>query len=418
MITIQFRLKDYKNKPSLVYYRVDGDVRFKAKTHWAVRKEDWLDGDINPKAGAEYDFIRSKIREARNFVEIEINSKYFNLTSDQLRLMIDGKINDSPKSIHYETVSSLVLKYKDRCEKIGYSINRVRFYGEVATAVKKFNDPALETLNKKTMLYFMEGFMTYLIAQGYDNTYTSHFLTAISTTMQFYQTDLHVPKNAVFNARRFSRKSNEPIYFTTEEIMLLNDFKCGISQRQVIDLLVFSAFTGLRHGELYYVSPDSIKQREDIWVLERYSPKENNSNVVPLNDLCMKIINRYRHIDHNVVLRGQKMNCILPVITNIYCNRILHAIMEEIAGPFFENYRSVSHYGVTAKEKVLPRWKALSFHAARHHYAFWLRKRGVSISDVSALLNHKSLATTLNIYKHEDAGVIADRTYKLMVGDR
>src|SRR3990167_3100152 len=102
METIQFRLKDYKNKSSLVNYRVGGDVRFKAKTHWAVRKEDWLDCDINPKAGPEYDFIRSKIMEARNFVEIEINSKYFNLPSAQLKLMIDGKINHSPKSIHYE----------------------------------------------------------------------------------------------------------------------------------------------------------------------------------------------------------------------------------------------------------------------------------------------------------------------------
>ena len=91
--------------------------------------------------------------------------------------------------------------------------------------------------------------------------------------------------------------------------------------------------------------------------------------------------------------------------------------MEAIAGPFFENFRSIVHIGVNAKEIVVPRWKALTFHSARHHYAFWLRYKGVSVSDISVLMNHKSVLTTMRSYKHEDGGIVADRTHKLMVGD-
>ena len=417
MITIQFKLKNYKNKPSLVFYRIQGDIKFKKYTHWVVRKDDWLDGDINPNAGPAYNFIRSKIREARNFVEIEVNSKYFNLPPDQLKILIESKINNLPSEIATDTFSSLIAKYAERCDKIGYSKGRVRFFKDIIREIKGFKDPNLDTMNKQTMRIFMEEFMTYLVGKKFANTYIVHFLSAITSAMRFYKTDLVVSVSNIFNPRQFPQKNSEPAYFTTDEIMLLYNHKCGISQKQVLDMLVFCAFTGLRHGELYYVSSDSLKQRGNLWTLERYSPKENNSNVVPLNDICMGVINKYRYIKHNVIFKGKNMNCILPVSNNYYCNKIAHNVMKEIEGPFLENFRYLIHSGVSVREVVIPRWEALTFHSARHHYAFWLRNKGVSMSDISALLNHKALTTTLNIYKHEDSGVIADRTYKLMVGD-
>jgi site-specific recombinase XerD len=130
------------------------------------------------------------------------------------------------------------------------------------------------------------------------------------------------------------------------------------------DLFLFSCHTGIPYGDMSRLTANDLSVAEDgeVWI-KNVRGKTGVDYEVPLHDLPMQIIERYRDTMPNGRL--------LPM----YDNREMNADLREIA----------EICGINRK---------ISFHSARHTFSTNALSHGIPIETVSRMLGHSRIDTT------------------------
>jgi integrase len=296
------------------------------------------------------------------------------------------------------------------------------FYKEHPELPKELS--AYKSMNKKNWADTFIGFLVgdHPEKKAYQNSTVAKTIDSLNTVMNHYDINWIIELKKALPSKTFVRGNEEPYYFTDGEVQALIEYSktpnLKYEHRHILDQVIFCCYTGLRFGELIYVTADRIQLRlypdgTPFYVLQRYSPKEKNSNVVPLNTVCMEIVTRNKIIDHDIK-HGMQEGCVFPVVANINANKILTRIMKTIGGPFNEKVRKMKFIGTQAVSEELYRWQVLHWHSSRHYYAYMLRNIGVGIQDASVLMNHKSTAMLQKHYKHINKENVAQNISKLL----
>lgn len=177
------------------------------------------------------------------------------------------------------------------------------------------------------------------------------------------------------------------------------------------DLFVFQFFTGLRYGELVQVEDSNIHNTmydgNAFKSFHYVSDKTGEPNSVPLNHICLEIIEKWRIRGFQAPMRkNQKTKqmehfnkCLLPWLAQQQVNTSLHSILAKIPRFHVEEKR-IRFKGSEKVEQVFKRYDLITTHTARHSYSHYLMSRGMDVTSVSKLLNHSSSNTTDKHYKH------------------
>lgn len=131
--------------------------------------------------------------------------------------------------------------------------------------------------------------------EGRSGSTINRILSAGTTVMKFtYLAGLHAHMCPQFE--RAKEGEHRLTYFSKEQISLMADIAVGVFERQdMADAIVFSAYTGVRQGELLKLRSDDVDvARSQIWVGGKPTQVTKGKNVraIPLNEKVMPIVER------------------------------------------------------------------------------------------------------------------------------
>jgi len=214
---------------------------------------------------------------------------------------------------------------------------------------------------------FVQDYYTYLLEERHlsGNTIQSS-IVKLKQIMFIAQRKGYVQVNP-FAAFRFKVQTRDRGYLSEDELrrfmtVELNRYK----QRQIRDIFVFCAFTGLAYSDVKKLTFDDIQTSFDgeLWIIAKRK-KTNTTFYVKLLPVAKQLIEQYRIVS--------KSKFVFPVPND---NKSMNLSLNRIATQCAIN-------------------KHISTHAARHTFATTVcLSQGVPIETVSKMLGHTNIQTT------------------------
>lgn len=171
---------------------------------------------------------------------------------------------------------------------------------------------------------------------------------------------------------------------------------------KVRDIYVFSFYTGLAHKEIMKITPDMIIKdligEREITVIDFARSKTRKYNVVPLNKICLDIIDKYK---------GGKT--VLPNFINFNYNTICKSMFKR-AG-FNKKVTLVRWSGNREITQTFEEWQLLTSHTGRHSAATNILKKTGDLTIVRDMLGHSSVKTS-EIYAENDKESLHEKILK------
>lgn len=190
-------------------------------------------------------------------------------------------------------------------------------------------------------------------------------------------------RNYPFRRYKIKRVETTRRYLTPDELHTLEQLMLrSIYQRRILDMFLFSCYTGLRFSDIVCLSLENFQWIGNrLWLV--YMTKKTDAPVrLPLDLLfggrALAIYFKYSE-------RCRKTLFDIPATDNSYVNRMLKVICR--------------------KGKIE---KPVSFHAARHTCATLLLYEGINITTVQKILGHKNIRTTEIYSKVMDMTLVKD----------
>jgi site-specific recombinase XerD len=305
------------------------------------------------------------------------------------------KTNTNQNQIINFTLPELLDKYmtfqKNTLKKI-----TTKTYISVKNLVVKFsNDHKIKSIDYET---FYIPFLNFLVETGLNNSTINIYITKIKTAIQYFldYTDFITDNPKLRLWKNLKTPPEKHITFSEEQI--LNLYKMQFSKeeinvekhkltkkrfRRIIDSFVFSFYTGLARMEINNMKIIDITAKNTLSITRQ---KTNKAIEIPLNHICLEIIEKYKSSDSPKIIPKASVG------TAVY-NKFLKKILEN--SKLFEAEVKLTKYVGTNKiEKIVPLWDAITFHSARHSYATYMLGKGLAITDVQKLLGHTNVLMT------------------------
>ncbi len=167
------------------------------------------------------------------------------------------------------------------------------------------------------------------------------------------------------------------------EQLMQKDFENDRHER-VRDVFVFACVTGLRFGELSFVSKNSVIN--DVLHLKEEKGAEKEVRTIPLNDLALYLLRKY---DYK-----------LPLIANQKQNLYIKEVMD--AAGFKHNVEKVVIRGKEVQRIPVLFKDMVSTHTARRTFITMLKRDGKSDKLISKITGHRDLKTLNQYYQVDD----------------
>ncbi len=260
----------------------------------------------------------------------------------------------------YKNIRNLLEQFqKDRKYKLTFSSINSKFHAEFTDYCMVEKEHVNNTYSRNFGLF--KTFMLWALENGY--TYNEDF-----KKMQ------KVPK-VITPQVALQRKDLEKL--------MQKDFK-NERLEKVRDVFVFACVTGLRFGELAFISRDNIF--EDNIHLKEEKGAEKEVRTIPLNDLALYILRKYEYK--------------LPLIANQKQNEYIKEVFEE-AG-YDHNVEKVIIRGKEVKREPVAFKDRISTHTARRTFITMLKRDGKSDKLISKITGHRDLKTLNQYYQVDD----------------
>jgi integrase len=391
---------------------------------------------------------RDQLEAMRRRITTEIPGKYLKVHGrmpsmdeliDEFTLLTWGTVREQGKSFKpAQGIAERVTIMLE--ERKNLSVTTKRQFTRLARNVQLFcsahgaadNIEHLDRENQKRWLRKYANFLIYDEVPGskikYENRTAESEIKKLLAVKNYFHLPIDVTMRDIFPQREFFRASDgesEMGHCTPAEIEAIRCAKLeSEAERRAIDAFIFSCFTGLRHNEFYQLTEESIQRRADLasgdryMVLEYVSDKTGKRNEVPLNQVALEIIQRWK--SHTITVErtrnGQHEyfpDILIPVLSSDKSNENLHKVLRRL--PEFDKTETrVRYRGTQRIEQNVPRWMFVTFHSARHSFGFYLLSNGVPLARVAELMNHATVSTTEKYYKHIERNSMTYEAFKVL----
>ena len=363
-------LKPDGKVPAMGRITVNGEiVQFSCKLN--IKPELW-DTGANRAAGKSLD--AQKINQKLDNIRTQIGKQYQSIC-DKDNYVSAEKVKNAYLGFGDDYRSFLSIAdefYEDYAKRVGKDrtdgsyeqllINRKRVENFLRDRYHLSDIPV-----KEIEPQFIQDYYNYLLEER--RLAGSTLLTAITKLKQIMliaQRKGYVQVNP-FAAFRFKAQTRDRGYLSEEELKRFMKVELRrYKQRQIRDIFVFCAFTGLAYSDVRKLTFDDIQTSFDgeLWLIAKRK-KTNTTFYVKLLPVAKQLIEQYRIV--------AKSKFIFPVPSNAEnMNRSLRRICEQC--------------NIT---------KRISSHHARHTFATTVcLSQGVPIETVSRMLGHTNIMTT------------------------
>lgn len=185
------------------------------------------------------------------------------------------------------------------------------------------------------------------------------------------------------------------------EHLLLTKMKTQKLER-VKDVFIFSCVTGLRFGELKFVSKNTINGK--ILILKEEKSSGKKTREIPLSAIALHLLEKYEYS--------------LPLIANQKHNDYIKDVFEE-AG-YTHNVMKTSTKGKEVIRHEYPFYKRISSHTARRTFITMMKRKGKSDKLIAEISGHNDMKTLNQYYQvtNEDVKDAVDETFDLKIPNR
>jgi site-specific recombinase XerD len=322
--------------------------------------------------------------------------------------------NNNPNQMTDITLPELIDKYM-ALQKNTLKNASIKSYVSAKNFVVKFlNERKIKKIDYEN---FYIPFLNFLVETSLNNRTINIYITKIKTTMQYFLDYTDFLKNDPKLRLWKNLKTPPEKHITFSEDKALNLYKMDFPKedikfkkykltkknfRKIVDAFIFSFYTGLARNEINNMKTADITAKNTLSMTRQ---KTNKTIEIPLNDICLEIIQRYKPYNNPKIIPKANAG------TTGY-NEFLKKILQH--SKFFKEEVTLTKYIGTDKiEETMPLWKAITFHSARHSYATYMLGKGLAITDVQKLLGHSSVVMTEK-YAHVLSDELMERARKIL----
>lgn len=301
--------------------------------------------------------------------------KHYQIISDRDSYVTAQKVKDAYLGFgdEYKMLSTLIDEFCDDFNKRIGNDRTESSYKEYLVNCKRIKAFLKEKLNaddiplKEVNIQFVQKFHNYLISErGLASSTSAKSVTRLRQIMAMAHRKGYISGNPL-SGIKFESKFKDRGFLTEDELNLFMNIELKrVKQRQVRDIFIFCAFTGLAYADVKKLKVDDIQKSfdGDLW-LSGKRKKTGSSFHVKLLPVAKQLIEQYQPVAKN--------EFVFPVPNSIcQMNLILRRIAEKCE--------------IT---------KRISTHLARHSFATTVcLSQGVPIETVSKMLGHSNITTT------------------------
>ena len=406
-----FNLKD-KNKDGATliylkaYFKKEGK-KFVYSTGETIHPNEWDFENRQPKnlngRTSKADSHRTIKRQLDRYSNlfILITELYKNtdreITIEEVRKEFDKEFKrvSAGKNKFYEAYDEFMTFKKKNKE---WSPATIKRYDNIKTHLEEFEKAkkyklTFDTITQKFYTEFTDYCMT---DKGHINNTFSRNVGLVKTFLFWALKNGHTYKADFINFKKKPKVITNQIALTKEDLENLLSIEMESKKlERVKDVFIFSCVTGLRFGELKFVSKKTINGKTLILKEEKSSGKKTRE--IPLSAIAIHILEKY---DHK-----------LPLITNQKHNDYIKDVFKK-AG-----YKHIvvkeSTRGKEVIREDIPFYKRISGHTSRRTFITLMKKNGKSDKLIAEISGHRDMKTLNQYYQvtNEDVREAVDDTF-------
>ncbi|MDB0601597.1 tyrosine-type recombinase/integrase [Tenacibaculum maritimum] len=412
-MTYTFNLKD-KKKDGLTliylkaYFKKEGK-RFVYSTGESIDPKEWDFKNRQPnnltgrtsKADSHRTIKRQLDRYSNLFTLVTEIYKNTNqeLTVEKVRQEFDKEFKrvSVGKNKFYDAYDEFML-FKQKNQE--WSKATIKRYDNIKSMLKDFEKVkkfkiTFDTINQKFYTEFTDFCM---VDRGHINNTFSRNVGLVKTFLFWALKNGYTYKADFINFKKKPKVITNQIALRKEdlEIILKTEMPSKKLER-VRDVFVFSCVTGMRFGELKFVSKNNIDGK--ILLLKEEKGSGKKSREIPLSNIALHILNNY--------------NYNLPLIANQKHNDYIKDVFKE-AG-YTHNVMKTSTRGKEVIREEIPFYKRISSHTARRTFITMMKRKGKSDKLIAEISGHNDMKTLNQYYQvsNEDVKDAVNETFDI-----
>lgn len=410
-----FNLKD-KNKDGLTliyfkaYFKNEGR-KFVYSTGENIHPEDWDFENRQPKnltgRTSKADSQRTIKRQLDRYTNllVHLTELYKNtnqeITIDKVRNEFDKEFKRVAigKNKFYEAYDEF-MDFKQKNKE--WSPSTIKRYNNIKTHLEEFEKSRNYKLTFDTITQkFYTEFTDYCMSEkGHINNTYSRNVGLLKTFLFWALKNGHTYKADFINFKKKPKVITNQIALRKEDLekLLLTEMETKKLER-VKDVFIFSCVTGLRFGELKYVSKNTINGK--ILLLKEEKSSGKKTREIPLSAIALHILEKYDYV--------------LPLIANQKHNDYIKDVFEK-AG-YTHNVIKTITKGKEVIRQEFPFYKRISSHTARRTFITMMKRKGKSDKLIAEISGHNDMKTLNQYYQvsNEDVKDAVDETFDLEI---
>ena len=316
-----------------------------------------------------------------NNLRSKVNKLYYSREPwpiDDLRIQLLAIISDSvPKDTEKAFTAALQEFIQSKEANNELAKTTIQKYKTLQSHLNKFSVSrkfplTFERVNKK----LFEDFSGYLRNdKKHTDTTVNKYLKTLKTFVHWAIDYNYTSADAVSTKFKISEKTNDVVFLTWDELMLLYNFDLptGSSLAKVRDVFCFGCFTGQRFSDISHLKRADIVNGH--WILHQIKVKDTIANEIFLNEFATAILNKY---SENVKP--------LPIISNQKTNEYLKKLGKE--AKINEVVKVVRYRGNETLVVREPKYKLLGTHTARRTFITLSLEKGMRPETVMGISGH------------------------------
>ncbi|MFY7669780.1 tyrosine-type recombinase/integrase [Tenacibaculum sp. MEBiC06402] len=414
-MTHSFNVKD-KNKDGLTliylkaYFKKEGK-RFVYSTGESINPEEWDFKNRQPnnltgrtsKADSHRTIKRQLDRYSNFFIQVTETFKNTNqeLTVEKIKKEFDKEFKRVAKGKNkfYEAYDEFML-FKQKNQE--WSKATIKRYNNIKALLEDFEKTknykiTFNTINQKFYTEFTDFCMVH---RGHINNTFTRNVGLVKTFLFWALKNGHTYKADFINFKKKPKVITNQIALRKEDLELLLQTEMPSKKlEKVKDVFIFSCVTGMRFGELKFVSKNTINGKALLLKEEKGSGKK--SREIPLSNIALHVLNKY---DYN-----------LPLIANQKFNDYVKEVFKE-AG-YTHNVVKTSTRGKEVLREEMPFYKRISSHTARRTFITMMKRNGKSDKLIAEISGHNDMKTLNQYYQisNEDVKDAVNDTFNIEI---
>lgn len=414
-MTYTFNLKE-KSKDGLTliylkaYFKNEGK-RFVYSTGEFIHPKEWDLKNRQPnsltgrtsKADSHRTIKRQLDRYSNFFIQVTETFKNTNqeLTVEKVRKEFDKEFKRVAKGKNkfYEAYDEFML-FKQKNQE--WSKATIKRYYNIKSLLEDFEKTknykiTFNTINQKFYTEFTDFCMVH---RGHINNTFTRNVGLVKTFLYWALKNGHTYKADFIKFKKKPKVITNQIALRKEDLQLLLKKEMPSKKlEKVKDVFIFSCVTGMRFGELKYVSKNIINGKTLLLKEEKGSGKK--SREIPLSSIALHVLNKY---DYS-----------LPLIANQKFNDYVKEVFKE--AEYTHNVVKTSTRGKEVLREEMPFYKRISSHTARRTFITMMKRNGKSDKLIAEISGHNDMKTLNQYYQisNEDVKEAVNDTFDIEI---